>query len=83
MKKIPMRTCVVTKEKLPKKELLRIVKFNDEITVDPSGKLNGKGCYLKKDKEVVLKAKNSKVLNRVFEMDIEESIYDEILKNID
>ena len=83
MKKIPMRTCVVTKEKLPKKELLRIVKFNDEITVDPSGKLNGKGCYLKKDKEVVLKAKNSKVLNRVFEMDVEESIYDEILKNID
>ena len=83
MKKIPMRTCVVTKEKLPKKELLRIVKFNDEITVDPSGKLNGKGCYLKKDKEVVLKAKNSKVLNKVFEMDVEESIYDEILKNID
>ena len=83
MKKIPMRTCVVTKEKLPKKELLRIVKFNDEITVDPSGKLNGKGCYLKKDKEVVLKAKNSKVLNRVFETEIEESIYDEILKNID
>lgn len=83
MKKIPMRTCVVTKEKLPKKELLRIVKFNDEITVDPSGKLNGKGCYLKKDKEVILKAKNSKVLNRVFEMDVEESIYDEILKNID
>ena len=83
MKKIPMRTCVVTKEKLPKKELLRIVKFNDEITVDPSGKLNGKGCYLKKDKEVVLKAKNSKVLNKVFETDVEESIYDEILKNID
>lgn len=83
MKKIPMRTCVVTKEKLPKKELLRIVKFNDKITVDPSGKLNGKGCYLKKDKDVVLKAKNSKVLNRVFEMEVEESIYDEILKNID
>ena len=83
MKKIPMRTCVVTKEKLPKKELLRIVKFNDKITVDPSGKLNGKGFYLNKDKDVVLKAKNSKVLNRVFETEVEESIYDEILKNID
>lgn len=82
MKKVPMRTCVVTKEKLPKKELLRIVKFEDKITVDPSGKLNGKGCYLKKDEAVVLEAKNKKLLNRVFEMDIDDSIYEEILKNI-
>ena len=82
MKKIPMRTCVVTKEKLPKKELLRIVKFEDNIAVDPSGKLNGKGCYLKKDKDVVLEAKNKKVLNKVFEMDIDDKIYEEILENI-
>ena len=82
MKKIPMRTCVVTKEKLPKKELLRMVKFEDNITVDPSGKLNGKGCYLKKDKDVVLEAKNKKVLNKVFEMDIDDKIYEEILENI-
>lgn len=82
MKKIPMRTCVVTKEKLPKKELLRIVKFEDNITVDPSGKLNGKGCYLKKDKDVVLEAKNKKILNKVFEMDIDDKIYEEILENI-
>ncbi len=82
MKKVPMRTCVVTKEKLPKKDLLRIVKFEDKITVDPSGKLNGKGCYLKKDEAVVMEAKNKKILNRVFEMDIDDSIYEEILKNI-
>ena len=82
MKKIPMRTCVVTKEKLPKKELLRIVKFEDNITVDPSGKLNGKGCYLKKDKDVVLEAKSKKILNKVFEMDIDDKIYEEILENI-
>ena len=82
MKKVPMRTCVVTKEKLPKKDLLRIVKFEGKITVDPSGKLNGKGCYLKKDEAVVLEAKNKKLLNRVFEMDIDDSIYEEILKNI-
>ena len=82
MKKIPMRTCVVTKEKLPKKELLRIVKFEDVIKVDPSGKLNGKGCYLKKDENVVKIAKEKKVLNKVFEMDIDDSIYEEILNNI-
>ena len=61
IKKIPMRMCVVTREKLPKKELLRVVKFNDEITVDETGKLNGKGCYLKKDESVVLKARKDKV----------------------
>lgn len=83
MKKIPMRTCVVTHEKLPKKELLRIVKFNDEIKVDPSGKLNGKGCYIKKDISVLEKLKKEKTLNKIFETDIEESIYEEIKNNID
>ena len=35
MKKIPMRSCVVTKEKLPKRELLRIVKNNEnKVFVD-------------------------------------------------
>ena len=83
MKKIPVRTCVVTHEKLPKKELLRIVKFNDEIKVDPSGKLNGKGCYIKKDISVLEKLKKEKTLNKIFETDIEESIYEEIKNNID
>ena len=66
MKKIPMRMCVVTKEKLPKKELIRIVNYENEIKIDVTGKLNGKGCYLKKDSEVINKAKNIKVLNQVF-----------------
>ena len=83
MKKIPMRTCVVTHEKLPKKDLLRIVKFNDEIKVDPNGKLNGKGCYIKKDISVLEKLKKDKVLNKVFETEIDESIYEEIKNNID
>lgn len=82
MKKIPMRTCIVTKEKLPKKELIRVVKFGDDISVDKLGKANGKGCYLKKDKEVVLKAKKEKILDRVFGVKVDEKIYDEILENI-
>ncbi len=83
VKKIPMRTCVVTREKLPKRELLRIVRFNNIISVDPSGKQNGKGCYVKKDREVVEKMKSSKILEKVFECEIDDSIYEEILKNID
>ena len=82
MKKVPMRTCVVTHEKLPKKDLLRIVKFENDIKVDPSGKLNGKGCYIKKDINVLEKLKKEKTLDKVFETNIDESIYDEIEKTL-
>lgn len=82
-KKMPMRMCVVTREKLPKRDLLRVVKFDDIITVDLTGKKNGKGCYLKKDKSVIEMARKNKVLNRVFETEVNDEIYDEILKVID
>jgi len=82
-KKIPMRTCVVTHEKLPKKELLRIVSYEGNISVDETGKKNGKGCYLKKDVEVVEKARRTKVLDRVFECQVDDTIYDEIVKIIE
>jgi len=55
MKKIPLRRCVVTKEQLPKKELLRIVRDKDgNINVDTTSKANGRGTYIKKDLEVLL-----------------------------
>lgn len=78
-KKIPMRTCVVTKEKLQKRELIRVVRNKEgEVFVDESGKLNGKGAYLKLDREVILKARNSKVLNRYLEIDVPDSIYEKL-----
>ncbi len=82
MKKVPMRMCIVTREKLPKMELIRIVKFENEIKVDLTGKLNGKGCYLKKDLEVIKKAQKRKILNSVFETDVNEDIYNELLNLI-
>ena len=82
VKKIPMRTCVVTKEKLPKKDLLRIVKFDGVVSVDATGKQNGKGCYIKKYRDTLLKAKKSKILDRVLETTIEDNIYDQIEKLI-
>ncbi len=75
--------CVVTREKLPKKELLRIVKFDGRVSVDETGKQNGKGCYLKKDREVLAKAKKTHVLERVLETEIPDEIYEEIEKFVD
>ena len=78
-KKIPMRSCVVTKEKLPKGELLRIVRTPEgEVKADVTGKLNGKGAYIKKDITVLEKAKKSKVLERVLETEISDEVYEEI-----
>ena len=74
--------CVLTKEKLPKKELIRIVSFQGVISVDITGKQNGKGCYLKKDVSVIEEARKKKILNHIFETEVDDSIYEEILKHI-
>lgn len=82
VKKIPLRTCVVTKEKLPKQELIRIVKTPDNnVVIDQTGKANGRGAYLKRDLTVYEKAKKSKALDRHLEIKIPDEIYEE-LKNI-
>ena len=83
IKKIPMRTCVVTKECLPKKELLRIVKTPEgEVKADISGKLNGHGAYIKKDIETLEKAIKTKALERHLEVEIKDEVYEEIRKII-
>ena len=82
MKKIPLRMCVVTRERLPKFEMFRVVISNNEVVFDETGKLNGKGAYLKKDKDVINLAKNNKILNRILEKDVPDSLYEELLKKI-
>ena len=71
MKKIPQRTCIGCKEKKDKKELIRIVKDKDgNITLDRTGRANGRGAYLKKDLNVIEKAKNTKALEKHLEVSI-------------
>lgn len=83
MKKIPMRSCVVSHEKCEKKDLLRIVRTPlKEVIIDESGKANGRGAYLKKDKDIINKAKQTKILDKVLEVDIPDNIYDEMLEKI-
>ena len=80
VKKIPLRTCVITHEKYPKQELLRVVRTpENEVKVDLTGKLNGHGAYIKKDKEVIEKARKSKALDKYLETSISEEVYDEIM----
>lgn len=77
MKKIPMRSCVITKEKCEKIDLLRVVRTPDgNVLIDQSGKANGRGAYLKKDIDVINKAEKTKILERILEVTIPKEIYD-------
>lgn len=81
-KKIPLRTCVVSHEKLPKQDLIRVVRNNEnQVFVDITGKSNGRGAYIKKDINVLDKAIKSKALEHHLEIEIPEEIYND-LRNI-
>ena len=83
IKKIPMRTCVVTHEKCEKKDLLRVVRNNEGVVfVDDTLRANGRGAYLKKDSSVIEKARSSKVLEKVLEVKIDDKVYDDLLSKI-
>lgn len=83
MKKEPLRKCLATNERLAKKDLIRVVKNNEgKIFVDLTGKANGRGAYIKKSLEAVEMAKKKKSFQRAFECDVDESIFEELIKLI-
>ena len=83
MKKIPMRKCLASGESVPKKDLLRIVRTPEgEVKVDTTGKLNGKGAYLKKSLEALEIARKKNLLSRALEVNVDEEVYKEIEKVI-
>ena len=78
-RKIPLRMCVVTKERFEKKDLIRIVRTPEGLVeIDLTGKKNGKGAYVKKDLEVIKKAMQNKIIDRALEVEVPNSIYEEI-----
>lgn len=80
VKKVPMRTCVVTKEVLPKKELVRVTATKEGVvSVDTTGKAHGRGAYVKLDKEVILKAQKHKILDRKLEVEVPDEVYQTLL----
>jgi len=84
MRKIPLRRCVVTDERLPKKSLIRVVRTPEgQVVVDPSGKANGRGAYLKIDAAVFEQARKRKVLDRQLGCPVGDDVFaqlDQLLK---
>ena len=84
VKKIPLRKSLVSGEIIDKRDLLRIVKTKDgQVFIDPTGKQNGRGAYIKLDNQEALMAKKKQVFNRSFSMDIPESFYDDLIAYVD
>lgn len=78
-----MRKCLASGESLPKKELLRIVRTPEgDVKVDTTGKLNGKGAYLKKSLDALEIAKKKNLLSKALEVKVDDEVYKEIEKVI-
>lgn len=83
-KKIPVRQCIGCGEMKSKKEMMRILKTpEDEIVLDMTGKRNGRGAYLCKQRECLLKAKKNKGLERSFKMSIPNEVYESLEREFD
>ncbi|MCR4937510.1 MAG: YlxR family protein [Lachnospiraceae bacterium] len=78
-KSTPERSCTVCGARREKSVLLRIVCTKEGvIEIDPFAKKNGRGAYICRDKECLLRAKKKKALSRAFKREVPESVYDEI-----
>lgn len=83
MKKIPMRTCVMCKTKMDKRELLRIVRIADNgIEFDPTGKKNGRGAYLCTKPECIENIRNSKKIAQALQIDADAKELENVITEI-
>ena len=82
-RKVPTRKCIGCGEQKDKRDLVRIVRTKEgEITIDATGKKNGRGAYICKSNDCLAKAVRSKGLERSFKMAIPEEIYEQLEKEM-
>lgn len=81
-KKIPMRRCVGCGEMKAKKELLRVIRTEEEIQIDTTGKKNGRGAYLCADMECLKRARKTKGLERSLKVPISAEVYENLEKEM-
>ena len=83
-KKIPQRQCMGCRERKDKKAMLRVVRGTDGVvSLDFSGKLNGRGAYVCPDPECLKKAQKSKALDRCLEVPIPQEVYDRMVREME
>lgn len=83
-KKIPLRMCLGCQEMKPKRELLRIVKkaHSNDVQIDLTGKISGRGCYICRNVDCLEKALKSKKIERALETSLPEEIIESLRKEV-
>ncbi len=83
-KKIPQRQCMGCRERKEKRQLIRVVRSPEgEVSLDFSGKKNGRGAYLCPSADCLKKAMKSKALDRSLEVTIPQEVYDRLEKEME
>ncbi len=83
-KKLPQRQCMGCRERKDKKAMLRVVRGTDgAVSLDFSGKLNGRGAYVCPDAECLKKARKTRALERCLETEIPEDVYDRLIREME
>lgn len=84
MRKIPMRKCVGCQEMKGKKEMIRILRTEQEgIILDATGRKNGRGAYICRSGECLEKAIKNRGVERSLKMSIPQEVYDSLKKEIE
>ena len=80
MQKTIYRICAYSRKSLSRESMFRVVKTpNHEISIDSTCKLQGRGAYLSKDKEVIISAKKRHILEKCLKVVDCQNIYDQLL----
>jgi hypothetical protein len=83
-KKIPLRQCIGCGEMKGKKDLLRVLRTEDnQIIIDSTGRKNGRGAYICPNPECMKKARKSRALDRSFKMAVGDEVYENLTKEIE
>ena len=82
-KKIPQRQCMGCRERKAKREMIRVVRMTDgNVSLDFSGKLNGRGAYICPNPECLKKAQKIRALERALETQIAPEVFDTLMADI-
>ena len=81
-KKIPLRQCVGCGEMKAKKELIRVIKNDEGVFLDASGRKNGRGEYICANTDCLEKARKSKGLERSLKVAIPDEVYENLEKEM-
>ena len=83
-KKIPQRQCMGCRERMEKRQLIRVVRTPEgNVQLDFSGKCTGRGAYICPKAECLKKAQKSKALDRSLEVEIPQEVYDRLTREIE